>query len=91
MCIYNFLTSSIGKKPQFDLHEPDALEKIFAHPLIEAEHCRQERDLFELKQALLRPGTIPDVVDTLRKRSEIEARDFLPPMDGPGVPKERFS
>jgi hypothetical protein len=52
---------------------------------MEAEHRRQERDLFELEQAFLRPEAIPDVVDMLRKRSEIEARDFLPIIDRPGV------
>jgi hypothetical protein len=85
MSIYNFLTSSIGKKPLFNTREPDAFEKIFAHPLIEAEHHRQERDLRELQQAMLQPSTIPDVVDSLRKRSEIEAREFLPLIDGLGV------
>jgi hypothetical protein len=82
MSIYNFLTSPIGQKPQFDLREWDAIEKVFAHPLIETEHRRQERDLFELEQALLRPEAIPDVVATLRRRSEIDARDFLPIVDG---------
>jgi hypothetical protein len=83
--IYNFLVSSIGKKPQFDLRAPGAIEKIFAHPLIEAEHLRQERDLFELEQTLLQPDAIPNVVDTLRRRSEIDARDFLPIVDGTQV------
>jgi hypothetical protein len=81
MSIYNSLTSSFGQRPQFDPREPDVTAKIFAHPLIEAEHRRQERDLFELEQAFLRSDTIPDVVETLRKRSEIEARDFLPIID----------
>jgi hypothetical protein len=85
MAIYNSLTSSIGQKPQFNLREPDALENIFAHPLIEAEHLRQERDLFELEQALLQPDAIPNVVDTLQRRSDIEARDFLPIVDGTHV------
>jgi hypothetical protein len=85
MSIYNSLTSSIGQKPQIDLDAPDADARIFSHPLIEAEHCRQERDLIELEQALIRPDTIPKVVDAVRKRSEIEARDFLPLIDGPGM------
>jgi hypothetical protein len=78
MSIYNSLVSPIGQTPQFDLREEGALERVFEHPLIEAEHRRQERDLFEIEQASLRPSTIPDVVSALRKRSEIEARDFLP-------------
>jgi hypothetical protein len=82
MSIYNSLTSSMGQKRQFDPLGPDATVKIFAHPLIEAEHRRQERDLLEVEHALLRPDTIPDVVHTLRKRSEIEAQDFLPIIDG---------
>ena len=49
---------------------------------LRTEHRRQERDLFELEQALLRPEAIPDVVATLRRRSEIDARDFLPIVDG---------
>jgi hypothetical protein len=85
MSIYNSLTSSIGQKPQFNLREPDALEKTFAHPLIEAEHLRQERDLFDLEQALLQPDAMPDVVDILRRRSETEARDFLPIVHGTQV------
>jgi hypothetical protein len=82
MSIYNSLTSSIGQKPQFNLREPNALEKIFAHPLIEAEHLRQERDLFDLEQALLQPDAISNAVDALRRRSEIEASDFFPIVDG---------
>jgi hypothetical protein len=85
MSIYNSLTSSIDQKPQIDLGEPDADARIFSHPLTEAEHCRQERDLFELEQALIRPDTIPNVVDAVRKRSEIDARDFLPLIDRPGM------
>jgi hypothetical protein len=85
MSIDNSLTSPLGQKPQFDPRGPDADAKIFAHPLMEAEHRRQERDLFELEQAFLRPETIPDVVNILRKRSEIEARDFLPIINGPGA------
>jgi hypothetical protein len=75
----------MGKKPLINRQEPVAFEKIFAHPLMEAEHFRQERDLHELQQALLQPSTIPDVVDMLRKRSEIEAREFLPLTDGLAV------
>ena len=78
MSIYNTLTGPIGEKPQIDLNEPNAIERIFAHPLIEAEHRRQERDLYEVQQALLRPNTIPAVVDELRRRSVVEAKDFVP-------------
>ena len=78
MSIYNTLTGPIGEKPQIDLNEPNAIERIFAHPLIAAEHRRQERDLYEVQQALLRPNTIPAVVDELRRRSVVEARDFVP-------------
>jgi hypothetical protein len=83
MSIYNSLSGPIGHKPQIHLDEPNAIERIFAHPLIEAEHRRQERDLSEIQQAMLRPDTIPAVVDELRRRSTIEAKDFLPMVDGP--------
>jgi hypothetical protein len=78
MSIYNSLASSMGQKPQFDLRELSAMERIFAHRLIEAEHLRQERDLFELEQALHRPETIPEAVERLQRRSAAEAQDFLP-------------
>jgi hypothetical protein len=81
MSISNFLTSPIGKRPQFNLKEPNAFEKIFAHPLVETEHRRQERDLFELELALLHPKTISRVVEALRRRAETEAEDFLPIVD----------
>jgi hypothetical protein len=83
MSIYNTLTGPIGEKPQIDLNEPNAIERIFAHPLIQAEHHRQERDLHEVQQALLRPGTIPAVVDELRRRSAREAKDFVPIVERP--------
>lgn len=78
MSIRHFLTNAIGRTPQIDLGRPGATEKIFAHPLIEAEHRRQERDLDDVQQALLRPSEIPAVVDKLRRRSASEAKDFLP-------------
>ena len=80
--IEHFLTSSIGQKPQFKMYHPEANAKVLAHPLTEAEHCRQERDLFDLEQALLRPDTMADFVNRLRKRAEIEAKIFLPIFDG---------
>jgi hypothetical protein len=83
--ICNFLVSSIGKEPIINRRDPDAFEKISAHPLMKAEIFRQERDLREVQQALLQPSTIPDVVNSLRKRSEIEARGFLPLINHPGV------
>jgi hypothetical protein len=78
MSIYNSLTSSFGQERQFDPREPGVIAKILAHPPFEAEHRRQERDLFELVQAVNRPDTVPSVVDGLRRRSVIEAKDFLP-------------
>jgi hypothetical protein len=85
MSIRHFLTNAIGRTPQIDLGKPDATERIFAHSLIEAEHCRQERDLHEVQQALLQPNTIPAVVDELRRRSVVEAKNFLPTINGPRV------
>jgi hypothetical protein len=81
--IDDFLTSPIGKKPQFDIDQADAISRLLAHPLTKAEHRRQERDLFELEQTLSRPELMPDVVDKLRKRAEIEAKEFLPIIEGP--------
>ncbi len=83
--IDNFLTSPIGKRPQFDISQADTNANVLSHPLTQAEHRRQEQDLFELEQALHRPATIPDVIDGLRKRSTIEAKNFLPIIDGLGV------
>jgi uncharacterized protein YjaG (DUF416 family) len=80
----NFLTSPIGKKPQFDIDQADAIAKLLAHPLTVAEHRRQERDLLDLEEILSRPDLTPDAVDKLRKRAEIEAKDFLPIIEGPG-------
>jgi uncharacterized protein YjaG (DUF416 family) len=83
--IDNFLTSSIGKKPEFDKDKADTIAKVLAHPLTEAEHCRQERDLFELEHVLAQSEMIPAAVDELRRRAEIEAKDFLPIIDGPAA------
>jgi uncharacterized protein DUF416 len=83
--IDNYLTCPLDKKPQIDISRADSTAQVFAHPLSRAEHHRQERDLVELEQAVCRPDTIPDVVDRLRERSAIEARDFLPIIDGPRV------
>jgi hypothetical protein len=79
--IRQFLTSSLGQTPQFKLFQPGTYEKVLEHPLTEAEHRRQERDLSEIEQALLRPDTIPGVVDGLRKRAQTDAKIFLP-VDG---------
>jgi hypothetical protein len=83
MSFRHFLTNAIGRTPQIDLGKPNATERTFAHPLIEAEHRRQERDLHEVQQALLQPGTIPAVVDELRRRSAVEAKDFVPIVEAP--------
>lgn len=83
MSIYNSLSGPIGHQPHVHLDEPNAIEKIFAHPFIEAEHRRQERDLYEVQQALLWPSTIPAVVDELRRQSAGEAKDFLPIIETP--------
>jgi hypothetical protein len=56
-CIRKFLVSSIGKEPIINRREPDAFERISAHPLMEAEVCRQQRDLRDVQQAFLQPGT----------------------------------
>jgi hypothetical protein len=81
--IHNFLTSPIGKEPQFHISQADTTAKVYAHPLSQAEHRRQERDLLEVEQALLRPDTIPAVVGGLRRRSAIEAKEFIPIIDMP--------
>jgi hypothetical protein len=80
--IDDFLTNPMGKKPEFDIDHADTISKVLAHPLTEAEHRRQERDLFELEQILPRPELILDAVDKLRKRAEIEASEFLPIIEG---------
>jgi hypothetical protein len=76
--IDDFLTSPIGKRPQIDVNQADSSAMVLAHPLSQAEHRRQERDLFDLEQALHRPETIPEAVERLRRRSMAEAHDFLP-------------
>jgi len=81
--IHNFLTSPIGKEPQFHISQADTTAKVYVHPLSQVEHCRQERDLLEVEQASLRPDTIPAVVDGLRRRSAIEAKEFIPIIEGP--------
>jgi uncharacterized protein YjaG (DUF416 family) len=81
--VEDFLTSPLGKKAQFDIDHADTSSKILAHPLTEAEHRRQERDLFELEQILTRPELIPDAIDKLRRRAEIEAKEFLPIIEEP--------
>jgi hypothetical protein len=81
--IDNFLTSPIGGVPQFDETQPGTSAKVLAHPLSQAEHRRQERDLQEIERAALRPDAIPAVVDGLRRRSSVEAKDFIPIIDGP--------
>ena len=81
--ISHFLTSSIGQTPQFKLYQPGTREKVLAHPLTEAEHRRQERDLLDLEQILSRPDLMQDAVNKLRNRAEAEARIFLPIVDQP--------
>jgi hypothetical protein len=76
--IEEFLTSPLCQTPQFKAHQPDTYAKVLAHPLTEAEHRRQERDLIELEQAIFQPDMIPVVVDRLRNRAKIEAKIFLP-------------
>jgi hypothetical protein len=83
--IHNYLTSPIGKRPQFDISQADSTAQVFAHPLSQAEDRRQERDLFELEEALHRPDAIRDAVDRLRRQSVVEAREFLPIVAGPRV------
>jgi hypothetical protein len=82
MSIYNFLTSPFGTDPQFDVKRPDTLARIMAHPLTQAEHRRQERDLIDLEDSIRQQEVISTAVARLRKRSEIEAKDFLPVIDG---------
>jgi hypothetical protein len=81
--IEHFLTSPLCQTPQFKAYQPDTYAKVLAHPLTEAEHRRQERDLIELEQAIFQPAMIPVVVDRLRNRAKIEAKIFLPLTEGP--------
>lgn len=78
MSIYNYLSGPIGHKPHIHLDESNALERIFAHPLIEAEDRRQERDLREVGWAVRRPNITDAIVDALRDRSSVDAQVFLP-------------
>jgi uncharacterized protein YjaG (DUF416 family) len=78
--IDNFLT--VGKKPQFDMNQADTNAWVLAHPLIVAEHRRQERDLSEFEQARLRPDTIPDALDRFRKsQADTNARIRAHPLN----------
>jgi hypothetical protein len=80
--IHNFLTSPIGKKPPIDISQRGSLDQFYAHPLTQAEHRRQEQDLFDVERAALHPEMIPAVVEGLRRRSAMEAKDFLPIVEG---------
>jgi hypothetical protein len=80
--IDNHLTGPVGHEPQIDINQPDLAARVFAHPLSQAEHHRQERDLVELEQALHGPDAIPGAVERIRRRSATEAKDLLPIIDG---------
>jgi hypothetical protein len=76
--IWNFLTSPFCKEPEIGDAHPDEVPKVMAHSLTQAEHLRQERDLFESQQAVLRGEKISSIVERLRKRAELEAHSFIP-------------
>jgi hypothetical protein len=76
--IREFLIGSHCKTPEIDIDDPDRVQKVMAHPLTRAEHQRQERDLFEVEQAVLRGEKTPSIVERLRKRAELEAHSFIP-------------
>jgi hypothetical protein len=78
MSIWNFLTNPLGKKPEIDCNQAGGVQRALAHPLTKAEHRRQERDLFEVEQAILRRERTPDIVERLRRRAEAEAYSFVP-------------
>jgi hypothetical protein len=76
--IQEYLIGSICKTPEIDFYDPNEFQKVMAHPLTRAEHQRQERDLFEVEQAVLRGEGVPSIVERLRKRAELEAHSFIP-------------
>jgi uncharacterized protein YjaG (DUF416 family) len=57
--------------------EPDAENRIVAHPLIQAELRRQRADLSELQQAAMNAANERNVITDLHNRSQMDAALFL--------------
>jgi uncharacterized protein YjaG (DUF416 family) len=74
--IDNFLLSPTEKTPEIDQSHPNFEAQILTHPLMQAEHLRQERDLSDVQHANV--DTMPSVIAQIRQRAEIDSKSFLP-------------
>jgi hypothetical protein len=76
--IDSFLTNPIGRTPEIDIAKPGADILVANHPLMLAEHQRQEKDLSELQEAATDPSDIADAIDKIRNRAVGDEKAYLP-------------
>jgi hypothetical protein len=62
--------------------EPDAEDRITAHPLVQAELRRQRADLSQLQEAAMNLANEREIISDLRNRSQIDAALFFDPRIG---------
>jgi hypothetical protein len=62
--------------------EPDAENRIAAHPLVQAELRRQRADLSQLQEAAMNPANEKEVIADVRNRSQMDAALFFDPRIG---------
>jgi uncharacterized protein YjaG (DUF416 family) len=62
--------------------EPDAENRIVAHPLVQAELRRQRADLSQLQEAAMNPASEREVITDVRSRSQVDAAVFFDPRIG---------
>jgi uncharacterized protein YjaG (DUF416 family) len=70
-CAYEALDDYVINHENVDTNISGAEAKVLAHPLVQAELTRQQRDLEELHRGAI-------TIDRLRERSKAEAVEFLP-------------
>lgn len=76
--LHAYLTSPIGgRRPPYDVRNPDDIERVQSDPLIQAEYQRQRRDLAELAAIEKNVQHWATFLREYKTRTQSEARDFL--------------
>jgi uncharacterized protein YjaG (DUF416 family) len=71
---YNALDHFVIAKEDIDINKPGAEETVLAHPIIQAELARQDRDLLDLSA---NRSDISRIADQIRQRAKAEAETMF--------------
>ncbi len=76
-CVYEALDHFVINSEGIDINEPGGEERVWSHPLVQAELLRQQRDLDELFTVAPSEEPASDLVTNFRNRAKAESAILL--------------